>query len=416
VTRPESQRIVVTGVGAITPLGHDVPTSWAALLAGQSGAGPITEFDASQFRTRIAAEVKDFDPNRYMDRKEARRMDRFAQLAVVSTQEALADAHLDMAQEDARRVGAVIGSGIGGLHVLLDQLAVLRERGVRRVSPFTIPGLMLNGAVANVSILFGAKGPSLALATACATGSHALGESAAIIRRGDADVMIAGSSETAITEMAMAGFENMGALSSRNDEPERASRPFDADRDGFLIGEGAGIVILESLTHARARGAPIYAELVGYGINADAFHITAPSEDGVGAANCMNMALRDAGFPASFVDYINAHGTSTPLNDAIETRAIKSVFGEHAYRVPVSSTKSMTGHLMGAAGSVEAVFSVLTIRDQILPPTINHETPDPACDLDYVPNHARRAKVDVVMSNSFGFGGHNGTLIFERMR
>jgi 3-oxoacyl-[acyl-carrier-protein] synthase II len=410
-----ASRVVVTGLGAITPLGNDVPSNWAALLAGHSGVGPITRFDASDLRTHIAAEVKDFDPTRYMDKREARRLDRFVHFAVVAAQEALADAHLDIASQDPRRVGVVIGSGIGGVHTLLDQSDVLRERGPRRLSPFTVTGLMLNSAAAHVSIMMGARGPNLALATACATGSHALGEAAAIIRRGQADVMIAGGSEAAIVRLAMAGFDNMGAMSTRNDPPEGACCPFDARRDGFVMGEGAGIVVLERLDLALARGARIYAELAGYGVTADAFHITAPAEDGAGAVECMAMALADAGLPPTAVDYINAHGTSTPLNDAIETRAIKAVFGEHAYRLAASSSKSMTGHLMGAAGAIEAIFTVLVLRDQVLPPTINYEMPDPACDLDYVPNRARPATVNVAMSNSFGFGGHNGTVLFRRV-
>jgi 3-oxoacyl-[acyl-carrier-protein] synthase II len=410
-----ASRVVVTGLGAITPLGNDVPSNWAALLAGRSGVGPITRFDASDLRTHIAAEVKDFDPTRYMDKREARRLDRFVHFAVVAAQEALADAHLDIASQDPRRVGVVIGSGIGGVHTLLDQSDVLRERGPRRLSPFTVTGLMLNSAAAHVSIMMGARGPNLALATACATGSHALGEAAAIIRRGQADVMIAGGSEAAIVRLAMAGFDNMGAMSTRNDPPEGACCPFDARRDGFVMGEGAGIVVLERLDLALARGARIYAELAGYGVTADAFHITAPAEDGAGAVECMAMALADAGLPPTAVDYINAHGTSTPLNDAIETRAIKAVFGEHAYRLAASSSKSMTGHLMGAAGAIEAIFTVLVLRDQVLPPTINYEMPDPACDLDYVPNRARPATVNVAMSNSFGFGGHNGTVLFRRV-
>ncbi len=421
-SRDEAQRVVVTGLGLITPLGSGVTTTWAALLAGQSGAGPITGFDPSQYRTRIAAEVKDFDPTRYMDRREARRMDRFAQFATAAAQEALTDAGFgkpgapfDLEPYDPRRAGVIIGSGIGGLATLLEQIEVLKTRGPRRVSPFTIPGLMLNAASAHISIAIGARGPNLALATACATGSHALGEAADMIRRGRADLMIAGGSEAAIAALAMAGFDNLGALSTRNDAPERASRPFDALRDGFVMGEGAGVVVLERLDLARARGAPIYAELVGYGANGDAFHITAPSEDGTGAAECMQLALADAGLLPTEVDYINAHGTSTPLNDASETLSIKKVFGDHAYRVPISSTKSMTGHLMGAAGAIEAVFTVLALRDQTLPPTINQEVPDPTCDLDYVPNVARRARLDVAMSNSFGFGGHNAVLIFRRL-
>jgi len=308
-----------------------------------------------------------------------------------------------------------VGSGIGGVHALLENQMILVERGPRRVSPFAVPALMLNSASAHISIMIGARGPNLAVSTACATGTHALGEAAEMIRRGRADLMIAGGSEAAVVEMAMAGFENMQALSSRNDEPERASRPFDKDRDGFVVGEGAGIVVLERLDRARARGAHIYGELIGYGITADAYHITAPAEDGIGAAECMQMALEDAGIRPSEVDYINAHGTSTPLNDAGETRAIKAVFGDDAHRVAISSTKSMTGHLMGAAGAIEAAVCLLAMRDNILPPTINYETPDPVCDLDYVPNHARRKTVNVAMSNSFGFGGHNGTVVFRRV-
>ena len=325
------------------------------------------------------------------------------------------DANFEMSQFDPRRVGVHIGSGIGGVNVLLEQYEIMRTRGPRRVSPFTVPGLMPNSAAANVSIMTGARGPSLALSTACATGSHSLGEASEIIRRGKADVMIAGGSEAAIVGHAAAGFESMGALSTRNDDPQRASRPFDADRDGFVMAEGAGVVILERLDMARARGARIYGELVGYGASADAYHITAPSEDASGTAECMRLALEDAGLTPADVDYLNAHGTSTPLNDASETKAIKRAFGDYAYGLAVSSTKSMTGHLMGAAGAIEAVFCLLAIRDQIIPPTINYETPDPICDLDYVPNRARAAKVDVAMSNSFGFGGHNGTLILRRL-
>lgn len=415
MTRADSQRVVVTGVGAVTPIGHNVPATWAALLAGCSGAGPITQFDTTDFKTRIACEVKDFDATRYVDRREARRMDRFLHFAAAAGQEAVADAKLEKGQHDSRRVGVFVGSGIGGVHTLLEQNDILRERGPRRVSPFTVPGLMLNSAAAYLSIMIGARGPNLALATACATGSHAIGEAANIIRRGSADIMIAGGSEAAIVPMAMAGFENMGALSSHNDEPAGASRPFDAGRDGFVMGEGAGIVVLERLDLARARGAQIYAEVAGSAATGDAYHITAPAEDGAGAAECMRLAIDDAEVPLTAVNYINAHGTSTPLNDAAETLAIKSVFGEYAYNLAVSSTKSMTGHLMGAAGAIEAIFSVLAIRDQILPPTINYEVPDPACDLDYVPNRARPAAVDVVMSNSFGFGGHNGSVVFRRI-
>jgi 3-oxoacyl-[acyl-carrier-protein] synthase II len=413
--RPDSQRVVVTGVGLVTPVGNDTPSSWAAILAGQSGAGPLTRFDHTEFKAHIAAEVKDFDPVRYIGKQDARRMDRFLHFSAAATQEALADANFAMADWDPKRVGVHIGSGIGGVNVLLEQYNILQARGPRRVSPFTVPGLMLNSAAAYVSIMLGARGPAMALSTACATGSHSLGEAAEIIRRGKADAMIAGGSEAAIVGHAAAGFESMGALSTRNDDPLRASRPFDADRDGFIMAEGAGTVILERLDLARARGARIYGELLGYGANADAFHITAPSEDASGTAECMRLALEDAGLIPTDIDYINAHGTSTPLNDASETKAIKLAFGDYAYRLPTSSTKSMTGHLMGAAGAIEAVFCLLAMRDQILPPTINYETPDPVCDLDYVPNQARPAKVDTVMSNSFGFGGHNGTLIFRRL-
>ncbi len=415
MTRPDSQRVAVTGLGLVTPVGNDVPTSWRAILAGQSGVAVISQFDHSQFKTHIAAEVKNFDPTLYVDKKEARRMDRFLHFAAAAAQEALADARFEVAYYGPVRVGVLVGSGIGGIHILLEQHDLMKERGPRRVSPFAVPGLMLNSASAHVSIMTGARGPNLAIATACATGSHAIGEAADLIRRGRADAMICGGSEAALMPMALAGFENMGAISSRNDEPQRASRPFDRDRDGFVMGEGAGIMILERLDLARARGARIYAELIGYGVTADAFHVTAPLEDGSGAAECMAAALADAGLPPTAVDYINAHGTSTPLNDVSETRAIKAVFGAHAYRLPISSTKSMTGHLMGAAGAIEAVFTVLTLRDQVLPPTINYETPDPECDLDYVPNRARPAAVAVAMSNSFGFGGHNGVLIFRRL-
>jgi 3-oxoacyl-[acyl-carrier-protein] synthase II len=406
--------VVVTGLGLVTPVGNDVPTSWTAVLSGRSGIGPITQFDTTGFKVHIAGEVKDFDPTRYVDKQVARRMDRVLHFAVAATQEALADAALDPQQWDARRVGVIVGSGIGGVHTIVDNQTLLAERGPRRVSPFAVPALMLNSASAHISIMLGARGPNLALATACATGTHAMGEAAEFIRRGRADVMIAGGTEAAIVPMSLAAFENMQALSTRC-EPEKASRPFDKERDGFVMAEGAGIVVLERLEYARARGARIYGELIGYGNTTDAYHITAPSEDGVGAAECMQMALDDAALQPSDIDYINAHGTGTPLNDVGETRAIKMVLGKHAYRAPVSSTKSMTGHLMGSAGAIEAAFCLLAMRDGMLPPTINYETPDPDCDLDYVPNTARHATVNVAMSNSFGFGGHNGTIVFGRV-
>jgi 3-oxoacyl-[acyl-carrier-protein] synthase II len=413
VIRTDSQRVVVTGLGAVTPIGNDMPTAWAALLAGCSGIGPVTRFDASDLKTRIAAEVKDFDATQYVDRKEARRMDRFLHFAAAAAMQALADAKFDMADYDPRRVGVIIGSGIGGVETLIAQYDILRERGPRRMSPFTVPALMLNSASAHVSIMLGARGPNLAIGSACATGSHSIGEAAEIIRRNDADVMIAGGSEAAILRLTMAGFDCMGAMSTCNEQPEQASRPFDARRDGFVIAEGAGVLVLERLDLARARGAHIYGELVGYGASADAYHITAPAEDGNGAVESMQRALRSADIQPAEVDYINAHGTSTPMNDAIETAAIKTVFGEHAYRVAISSSKSMTGHLMAAAGAIESAFCLLAMRDQILPPTINQQEKDPACDLDYVPNQARPARVKVTMSNSFGFGGHNATLIFR---
>jgi 3-oxoacyl-[acyl-carrier-protein] synthase II len=376
--------------------------------------GTITQFDPSDLRTRIAAEVKDFDPTRYVEVKEARRMDRFVHFAIAATQEAIADSGLDLSQEDPRRVGVLIGSAVGGIHVLLEQIETMQNKGTRRVSPFAITGLMLNAAAGQVSIMLGVRGPSIGLATACATGSHSLGEAAEIIRRGDADVMVAGGSEAGIVPIAIAAFDSMHAVSSRNDEPERASRPFDADRDGFVVGEGAGIMILERMDRARARGARIYAELLGYGATDDAFHIAQPAEGGEGAVESMRAALRAGNLRPEDVDYINAHGTSTRLNDAIETQAIKTVFGQHAYNLAVSSTKSMIGHLLGAAGAVEAIACAMAIHEQVLPPTINYETPDPDCDLDYVPNVARPAEVNVCLSNSFGLGGHNGTVALRR--
>jgi len=410
----EIRRVVITGLGAVTPVGNDVPTTWEALLAGRSGVDRIRRFDPSELKTQFAAEVKDFDPTKYMSRREARRFDRFTHFALAAATEAVADAGLDMASEDPSEVGVLVGSGVGGISTLLEQFSLMQRRGSRRVSPFLIPALMMNGAAGQIAITFGLQGPNLAVASACASGAHAIGEAAAIIRRGDAQIMLAGGSEAGIVPIAIAGFNVMGAISTRNDDPQRASRPFDADRDGFVLGEGAGMVVLESLEHAQARGARIYGELLGYGATSDAFHITAPAEDGKGAAMAMQKALEHAGIPPTAVDYINAHGTSTLLNDASETTAIKAVFGEHAYRLAVSSTKSMIGHLLGAAGAVEAIFCLLALRDQMLPPTINYETPDPACDLDYVPNVARQAKVNVVMSNSFGFGGHNAVLVFGR--
>ena len=408
------QRVVVTGLGAVTPLGNDVPTMWDSLVAGRSGVGPITHFDASDMEVRIAAEVKDFDPVTLFGRREARRNDRFTLFALEAARQAVADANLEFSDGLEQATGVLIGTGIGGVLTLLANYEVLQKRGPRRVSPFMIPMMMPNAASAAIAIAYGLRGPNFSLSSACATGSHAIGEAARMVRYGQAEVMICGGSEAAITPLSVAAFKNMGALSTRNDEPERACRPFDAGRDGFVIGEGAGILMLESLEHARRRGAHIYAELVGYGATADAFHVAAPDETGGGAALAMERALRDAGLSPEEVDYINAHGTSTPLNDRIETQAIRTVFGPHADRLAVSSTKSMLGHLMGAAGAAEAIACVKSLETGWVHPTVNYETPDPECDLDYVPNQARYAQPRVALSNSFGFGGHNGCLVFRR--
>lgn len=406
------KRVVVTGLGAVTPLGNDVPTLWENLLAGRSGVGPITQFDPSGLEVRIAAEVKDFDPVALFGRREARRHDRFTLFALEAARQAIADADLGLDREDRDAIGVVIGTGIGGALTFLENHDVLREAGPRRVSPFMIPMMMPNAASAVIAITYGLRGPNMVVASACATGAHAVGEAAEIIRRGDAEVMLCGGSEAVIHPLALSGFANMGALSSRNDEPQRASRPFDAGRNGFVLGEGAGVLVLESLEHAQARGARVYCELAGYGASCDAFHIAAPEETGEGAALAIRRALADAGLSPEAVDYINAHGTSTPLNDRIETLAIRAVFGPHADHLAVSSTKSMIGHLMGAAGAVEAIVCVKSLETGWVHPTINYETPDPACDLDYVPNQARYLKPRVALSNSFGFGGHNGCLVF----
>ncbi|SNB70117.1 beta-ketoacyl-ACP synthase II [Thermoflexus hugenholtzii] len=407
-------RVVITGMGAITPLGNDVETFWRNVVAGRSGVGPITLFDASAMKTRIAAEVKGFDPEAWFGRKEARRMDRYAQFALAATQQALQDARLDPAHVDRERVGVILGTGIGGIGALVQGVETLMTRGPDRISPFMVPMMLADTAPGLIAIAYGFRGPNMAVVTACASGTNAIGEAVNLIRRGDADVVIAGGAEAAILPVAVAAFNVMGAISTRNEEPERASRPFDRTRDGFVMGEGAGILILERLEHARARGARIYAEVVGYGTSADAYHITAPLENGEGAALAMRRALADAGLSPRDIDYINAHGTSTPLNDKSETQAIKAVFGEAAYDVPISSTKSMIGHLLGAAGAVEAIVCIRAITDGVIPPTINYEHPDPECDLDYVPNVARRKPVRTAMSNSFGFGGHNACVIFRR--
>lgn len=408
------RRVVVTGLGAVTPIGSGKAKYWRALCEGRSGIDKITRFDASQYSSQIAGEIKDFDPQDYINKRELRHMDRFIQFALGATIMAVEDAKLDPSRENLDSIGVMIGSGIGGISTLVRGQKILLEKGPTRVSPFLPPMMIINMASGMISIHFGFKGPNSAVVTACAAGTHAIGDAFKIIQRGAAEVMICGGSEACVVPVGHAGFCSMRALSTRNDEPQRASRPFDAERDGFIIAEGAGVIILESLEHATGRDARIYSEVVGYGMSGDAYHIAAPDPEGEGPARAIRAALHDAALPPSDVDYINAHGTSTLLNDKIETLAIKRVFGDEAYRVPISSTKSMTGHLLGAAGGIEAIASVLAIEHGIIPPTINYENPDPDCDLDYVPNKPRRAKVDVTMSNTFGFGGHNAVLIFKR--
>ena len=410
------KRVVVTGYGCVSPLGNNAKDTWNALLEGRSGADFITAFDAAAHKTRFAAEVKGFDGVTVFGTREARKMDRFTQFATAAALEALEQSGLKIDESNRDRVGILVGSGIGGIITMLEQYDVMKERGPERVSPFLIPMMISDSAAGSLAIRTGARGPNMALATACASGTNALGEAAEMIRRGAADAMIAGASEAAINSLAMAGMNVMTALSTRNDDPKRASRPFDKDRDGFVMGEGAGILILESLDHALARGTAILCEFNGYGTTDDAYHVSAPAENGAGAAISMQLALKDAGLQPADIHYINAHGTSTPLNDKSETAAIKTVFEEQAYNIPVSSTKSMTGHLLGASGALEAVVGTLAILNNILPPTINYETPDPVCDLDYVPNAPRKVLADHVMSNSFGFGGHNATLILSRYK
>ncbi len=412
--RLPSRRVVVTGLGLVTPLGLGVRTNWEALLDGRSGIGPITRFDASAFATRIAGEVPGFDPLTFIDRKEVRKMDLFIQFALAAAELAVQDAAIPRHLLESDRCGVYVGSGIGGIGSIEETHKVLLEKGPARVSPFFLIQTIINEASGQISIRFRSKGPNSATATACATSSHSIGDSFRIIARGDADIMIAGGAEAPITPLSVAGFSNMKAISERNDEPQRASRPFDALRDGFVMAEGAGILILEELGAAEKRGARIYAELVGYGMTGDAFHVTAPASDGDGAVRVMRCALADAGVDPSEIGYINAHGTSTPFNDKIETLAIKKVFGEHARRIGVNSTKSMTGHLLGATGAVEAAYTALCLKHQVMPPTINYENPDPECDLDYVPNRARPADILYGLTNSFGFGGTNGSLLFKR--
>ncbi len=410
------RRVVVTGLGMVGPVGLDVPTSWESILAGRSGIRRLEHFDVSPYASQIGGSVWGFDVSRYLPPREARRMDPFIHYGIAAGKEAIEDAGLEVTEANAERIGVAIGSGIGGLPGIEKGYQAILEGGPRKISPFFIPGNIINMVAGNLSILHGLKGPNLAYATACTTATHAIGEAARLIAYGDADVMLAGGAEMATSPSGLAGFAAARALSTRNDDPATASRPFDKDRDGFVISDGAGVLVLEEYEHARRRGARIYCELAGFGMSADAHHITQPPADGDGARRCMLNALRDAGLNPEEVDYINAHGTSTPAGDKAETLAIKAAFGEHARRLAVSSTKSMTGHLLGAAGGVEAIFCVLAIRDQVAPPTINQFTPDPDCDLDYVPNAAREMRIDVALSNSFGFGGTNGTLVFRRLR
>lgn len=408
-----SRRVVVTGMGVMTPIGKNLDELWNSLMEGKSGVSHVEAFDVTDYNTKIAASIKDFNPEDYMERKDARKMDRFVQFAVAAGSMALNDSGLKIGENiDAEHIGVSVGSGIGGLGTWEDQHNILLEKGPKRVSPFFIPMMIANMASGQLSISLGAKGPNTTQVTACATGSHSIGDSMRMIQRGDAEAMICGGAEATIRPTGMAGFNSMRAMSTRNDEPEKASRPFDIDRDGFVMGEGAGILVLESLDHALARGARIYGEVVGYGLSADAKHMTDPDPDG--GARSMKMAMKDAGIQPDQVDYINAHGTSTPVGDKSETKGIKIALGDHAYKVAVSSTKSMTGHMLGAAGGVEAVICALALQNQTIPPTINLDNPDPECDLDYVPNHPREAKLTYVLSNSFGFGGHNATVILKK--
>ncbi len=410
------KRVVITGLGIVSPVGTGLEKFWSSLTTGISGVGPVTRFDPAQFGTKIAGEVKDFEPTRYIGKKEARRMDRFTQFAVAATEMALQDAALDLEVENRDRIGVILGSGVGGIETLEEQTRVLAEKGPGRVSPFFVPMMIANMGAGQIAISHCLRGPNITSVSACASSSNAIGDAFKMLQYGRVDVMISGGSEAAITPLAMAGFISMKAMSTRNEEPEKASRPFDAERDGFVIGEGSAILVLETLEHALSRNARIYAEIVGYGSTCDAYHMTAPDPTGHGAANSMKEALLDAGIEPTAVDYINAHATATPPGDKAETLAIKNIFGQHAYKLAISSTKSMTGHLLGASGGLEAIVCILTIVNGVIPPTINYEQPDPDCDLDIVPNTARAAYVNVAMSNSFGFGGHNATLVFKKYR
>ena len=409
----QRRRVVVTGLGMVTPLGNTVESTWDGIVAGKSGIGPITRFDTTGLETTIAGELKEFDPTLFMDRKEVRRADRFAQMAVTAAGQALRDAKLEVTPETAPRIGVAFGSGIGGVSTVVDNV-LTHAKDPRKVSPFMIPMMIVDMAAGEIAMKYGAKGPNMGHVSACASSAHSIGEATETIRRGQADVMLAGGSEAGLIKIAIAAFNQARALSTRNDAPHKASRPFDKDRDGFVFSEAAGCVVLEELDHARERGATVLAEIVGYGASADAHHVTAPAEGGEGAMRAMKMAIENAGVSPSDVEYVNAHGTSTQQNDVSETAAIKSVFGKHAYDLAVSSTKSMTGHTLGAAGAIEAIFCVLGMRDGVMPPTINHEVPDPECDLDYVPNTARNKAFELSMSNSMGFGGHNASLLIRR--
>jgi 3-oxoacyl-[acyl-carrier-protein] synthase II len=414
MTKGERRRVVVTGMGAISPIGNDVESSWQAALDCRSGADTITKFDTARFETKFAAEVKGFNPEEYIPAKEIRRMDRFIHYAIAVSKQAAAQANLQVTEENANDIGVLIGSGIGGIESLTDAVLTIHERGPAKLSPFTIPMILTDLAAGQVSIQMGLKGPNFAIVSACSSAAHAIGEAAEMIRRGAAKAIFAGGAEATVCVVGLSTFGAMRALSTRNDDPKHASRPFDKTRDGFVLGEGAAVLLLEDLDFARERGANILAEVVGYAATADASHVTAPAEGGEGAARAISLALRDAGLTPQDIGYINAHGTSTPLNEKYETLAIKRAFGDHAYRVPISSTKSMTGHMLGAAGSMEAVFCIKAIQEGILPPTINYEVPDPDCDLDYIPNEPRRAKIQYAMSNSMGFGGHNAVLVLGR--
>lgn len=409
------RRVVVTGMGILSPVGNTIESAWANVVAGKSGIGAVTHFDAAAFPTRFAGEVRDFDVSAWLPLKEARKMDKFIHYGIAAGVDALKDSGLEITEANAERVGVAIGAGIGGIATIEDTCAAYQAGGPRKISPFFVPSTIINMVAGHLSIMLGLKGPNIAVVTACTTAAHNIGLAARMIAYGDADAMLAGGSEHAVSPTSMGGFGQMRALSSRNDEPERASRPWDRDRDGFVLGDGAGVLMLEEFESAKKRGARIYAEMAGFGMSADAFHMTSPPESGEGAAQAIRIALRDAKLNPDQVDYLNAHATSTPLGDIAECRAMKAVFGPHAYRLAVSSTKSMTGHLLGAAGGIEAIFSILALRDQIAPPTINLENPDPQCDLDFVPNTARAMKISVALSNSFGFGGTNGSLIFTRV-